>query len=178
MVPFPSKVIGLPQSIPYRQPGQSQNLYGGSWCSFATAKPIAWIPVDDAARAILEMRFSSNLFLHLAHSRPIPWSFLARSLSDRLHIPLVPYSDWLMLLEKSSNEAEVSIAFNPALRIVDFFRTASMEETGNTEAMGLPRLGLEEALKASKTLGDLNFRQIGTSDIDLWIAYWKSTGFM
>jgi hypothetical protein len=74
-------------------------------------------------------------------------------------------------------EAE-AIRSNPALRLIDFFRGASMGVDLDKEAMGLPRLSLDQAKKASQTLRDENLSQIGVEDVNQWLRYWKSIGLL
>lgn len=82
-----------------------------------------------------------------------------------------------MSLNKSNNFHGAGEG-NPALRIIDFFRSASTNGDQATEAMGMSRLDLTQAMQASPTLRDGELRQIGTSDVEGWLAYWRKTGFM
>jgi hypothetical protein len=132
------------------------------------------------------MRRSSTRIAHLAHPRPVPWSNIFEAFSTALNIPLVPYSEWLARLEKSAEDlatvsAEIeaeAIRHSPALRLIDFFREASVDFGPSTGARGMPSLSLERAKKASQTFGDLNLRQLSSEDVNHWLWYWKSVGFM
>lgn len=123
------------------------------------------------------MRHSKSRLLHLAHPRPVAWSAISGGVSARLGIHTKPYSEWLSLLEESGTKT-TDVEGLPALRIIDFFRTASMEDGESVEAMGLPRLAVTEAKKESVTLADENLRQISLQDISQWISNWMVTGFI
>lgn len=120
------------------------------------------------------MRSSPSGFLHLAHPRPVRWSDMAQHMSEALRLPLVPYSDWLERLERNLDVG----GDNPASRLIDFFRTASMDGGDSKDAMGLPRLELVKAKGGSRTLNDDTLRQIGKDDVDRWLSYWRSVGFV
>jgi thioester reductase-like protein len=144
---------------------------------------ISWIPLTSAAKAIVEMRFSSAQFVHLVHPRPVPWSTVFGAFCSLLAIPLVPYSKWLSRLEGSSQAITTASAKaptealknNPALRLIEFFRSDVM---GLASAKGIPLLSLDEAQKASETLRGDKLAQLGIEDVKRWIDYWRSTEFI
>lgn len=149
-------------------------------------KAISWVPSAVTAKVIAEMRQSSALVVHLNHPRPVLWSSLFESFSSTLGIPLVSYAEWLSRLEKEaqaisglSAEAEAAaIQSNPALRLISFYRRASMNGGSSMEAMGTQILSLEDAKKASVTMRDENLKQLGSENVKRWLAYWRSTGFL
>jgi hypothetical protein len=130
------------------------------------------------------MRYSPAEIVHLVHPRPVLWSTVFETLSISLDIPLVPYAEWLAGLEKSKQalataSAEVearAIGNNPALRLMEFFRGASMDIDPSKEGMGLCSLSVDQAKRASQTLRDENLRQLGVEDVNQWLGYWKRTG--
>jgi hypothetical protein len=140
---------------------------------------VAWIPSAIAAKAVTEMRRSSARIVHVAHPRPISWSTLFEAFSDSLNIPLVPFAEWLARLEKSrevlatasAEEEAQAIRNNPALRLIEFFRSISSHE-----ATSLPNLSLNEAKKASETLRDENLSPLSVADVKMWVSYWNGTG--
>ena len=131
-----------------------------------------------AARAIAEIRHSSSQFVHLAHPRPVPWGTIFDAFSALLGVPLVPYSEWLARLEESgkvivaAREKNDDLQNNPALRIIELFRTDSM---GIASARGLSLLSIDEALKVSETLRGDKLPQLGIEDVKRWLSYWRST---
>ena len=96
---------------------------------------MSWIPVDSAAKAMLEMAHSPGLFAtyHLVHPRPVPWRALFRPVATAFDIVPVAYHMWLRRLKKSNEwfagataDQEVEqMKLNPALKIIDFFESAA-----------------------------------------------------
>ncbi|EGN97840.1 hypothetical protein SERLA73DRAFT_109083 [Serpula lacrymans var. lacrymans S7.3] len=131
---------------------------------------VAWLPMDTAAKAVVEMRDSNTTFVHVAHPKETPWSTIFAQFSTSLDLPLVPYKKWLECSEDASlRSGGADARENPASVILDFFRAG---------AMGLRRMSMEEAKKASPTLGDTTIRPLGASDVDLWLSYWRKSGFI
>lgn len=99
-----------------------------------------------------------------------------------MNLPLVPYQEWLDLLEKSgagldANSEVEALRNNPALRILDFFRAAKEEKSPKSqEVMGLPLLDVSQAQKDSPTLAALN--AIAGDAVDGSLAFWKRVGFL
>ena len=138
------------------------------------SQSVAWLPSDVAAKALMDMRRSPPGFLHLAHPRPVRWSAIAQYTSEAVGLPIVSYPDWLELLEHHLHVGDS----NPASRLIDFFRTASMDGDDREEAMGLPRLELVHAQEVSHTLNDENLRQIGRDDVERWLVHWRDVKFL
>lgn len=140
-----------------------------------SSQPVAWLPSDVAAKALIDMRCSPPGFLHLAHPCPVRWSTIAQYMSEALGgLPIVSYSEWLELLEHNLDVGDS----NPASRLIDFFRAASMDADDSKEAMGLPRLELVNAREVSRTLKDETLRQIGKEDVERWLSYWRDVKFL
>ncbi|KAH8116797.1 hypothetical protein DFH11DRAFT_1687657 [Phellopilus nigrolimitatus] len=140
-------------------------------------------PIDTAAQAIVEMRGSPAQVLHLTHPNPVAWDTIFEPASKELGVALVPYPDWLARLEKSyanlsAEEAVETSRNNPALRIVDFFRSANLAASGTEEAMGLKRLSLDEAQRVSQTMRDTRKSPLTAEDVRKWVKYWKKIGFL
>ncbi|EGO29034.1 hypothetical protein SERLADRAFT_444920 [Serpula lacrymans var. lacrymans S7.9] len=138
---------------------------------------VTWIPMAVAARAITEMRNAGAPILHVAHPKGTPWSTIFQHFSKSLNVPIVPYKQWLDLLEDSSLHSKSSAPAreNPASIILDFFRAA---KPSTEEAMGLPRMSINEAQAASTVLGSGSLSALGASDVELWLNYWRKTGFL
>ncbi|OBZ73412.1 putative polyketide synthase 22 [Grifola frondosa] len=143
----------------------------------------AWLPVDAGAAAMIEMMDSGKPILHLRHPRPLKWADVMKPIAASLHVPLVPYSEWLARLEKgleaSSDKAKAKY-LEPGLRLLEFFRTANdssnpyrsvMENNGLSYIMAV-----EQGCDASATLRDLP--QLQAAEIEKSLAYWRSIGFL
>lgn len=104
------------------------------------------------------------------------------SFSQALNIPLVPYAEWLKRLEHSAavsdNDSPARLQNNPALAILDFYQSSSIDREEGREAMGLPMLSLDLAKKASPVLRSESLSQLGPSDVHSWLGYWRSVGFL
>ncbi|KAF4585088.1 putative PKS/NRPS-like protein biosynthetic cluster [Pleurotus pulmonarius] len=109
---------------------------------------VSWIPVDVAASAIKEMALinppttgESARYLHIVHPHPVQWNDIMKIISLKVGARLVPYSTWLGRLQESSNTSnEESENANPALRLLDFYQSASEKPllSADAEAFGFP----------------------------------------
>jgi hypothetical protein len=127
------------------------------------------------------MRDANQQVLHLTHPRPIQWSLISRFLSKTLKLSLVSYAEWLARLEKSAGEVNVAAngpgeASNPALGLLDYFRAIEVGTNPSKEALGLPKLGVQEGAKVSAAL--MNAEPLTMADAVQWIASWESAGFL
>ncbi|KAJ3557213.1 hypothetical protein NM688_g1592 [Phlebia brevispora] len=82
-------------------------------CLPALEENVTWIPCDEAALALIQMRNAEASILHLAHPRPVPWRRFLEPIAHALQVPLVPYTDWLSALKQSGSEVE-DLRQNPA----------------------------------------------------------------
>lgn len=125
------------------------------------------------------MRDSAEPVLHLVHPRPVSWTSIFQTVSQTLEVPLVPYSEWFAKLEKSLEDKSVSevdqMRRNPALRLLEFFRKGLTDDP-RTEFPGIVKLEIDKALRVSPTFQ--GSPQLGASDVNLWLAFWKKTGFL
>ncbi|PBK71685.1 acetyl-CoA synthetase-like protein [Armillaria solidipes] len=137
----------------------------------------SWIPIDIAAKALVELRLSKCRYIHLLHPRPVTASIILQRVSSALRIPLVPYSQWIGAIEQTSqNEgSDRAASETPALQLLEFFRSQGSGNTNNGEAFGFPSLQTTN-LEQSATLG--NLRQLGIEDVDKWLNYWRGAGFI
>ncbi|KAF8066748.1 hypothetical protein FPV67DRAFT_1496289 [Lyophyllum atratum] len=144
---------------------------------------VSWIPAHTAASALVEMRHSSAMFLHLVHPTATSWSQIFGPLSQLMGVPLVPYSKWLVALEASESSEDGKAANasvdNPALRLLDFFRSADKPlPSDDAEAFGFPRLETEVAIHAAPSLCHSKLLPLGRGDVESWLRYWKQIGFL
>lgn len=120
------------------------------------------------------MRSSPKSILHLVHPRPISWHDLVVPIAQELGVPLVPYTTWLAALERSAEGSEDAARENPALRLLDFFR--SFAQGNEKPPLGLWQLATKQAVDASETL--LRMPQLEESDVRRWVAAWRTSGFL
>ncbi|KAJ6611221.1 hypothetical protein B0H10DRAFT_2224315 [Mycena sp. CBHHK59/15] len=124
---------------------------------------VSWIPAHRAAAALVELRHSipsapSAHFVHLVHPAPVPSDVLFSALAAVLGVPLVPYADWLAVLEASTHAATAAA---PAL------------------AFGLANMATELAvLAAPQVYATLRGEQLGRADVETWVRYWRKIGFL
>lgn len=139
------------------------------------------MPLHTAAKALIEMMDVMQQVLHLTHPRPVQGAVISESLSLTLGLPLVSYTEWLARLERSAGEANEPSqvpgdASNPALGLLDYFRKLEVGTNPSKEALGLPRLGVQEGVKASPALR--NAVPLARRDVDQWISRWEDAGFL
>ena len=127
-----------------------------------------------AARAFVEMRSSPKSILHLVHPHPVSWHDLVAPVAQELGVPLVPYTTWLAALEGSAEGKEDAARENPALRLLDFFR--SFAQRNEKPLLGLWQLETKQAVEASETLARMP--QLEEVDVRRWVAAWRTSGFL
>ncbi|KAG9010812.1 hypothetical protein FRB94_009719 [Tulasnella sp. JGI-2019a] len=146
---------------------------------------ITWLPVDVAASAILDLRDSKHQTLHITHPHPVAWSLLMRSFSSLLHVPLIPFKNWVERLESSANKSAQAIQSNPAIALMGFFKSlgASFEneaqmssDTDDFEAGGFQTLSLEKSTSESNSLQSAP--KLTREDARRWADYWRAKGFL
>lgn len=138
------------------------------------------MPTDTAAATIVDVRTSPSPFVHLVHPKPVPFSTLITPIAASLGVPTVPYAEWLAKLEKvlddtSASPVEAARA-NPALRLVDFYRSSAIVDDPDKEAFLTTRLEVTRMVNASQTLGNPDLPSLGTADADRWLSYWRHVG--
>ncbi|RPD77018.1 acetyl-CoA synthetase-like protein [Lentinus tigrinus ALCF2SS1-7] len=140
---------------------------------------ISWFPAYEAAKAFAEMRHSPEPFLHLIHPHPPRWHDVIAPIAEQFNVPLVSYEQWISALEKSveaGSAAEIeAMRQNPALRLLPFYKSAKQAVDGR-EALGLVSLSTEKATKVSKSLAQMPM--LGAERAKMWVAAWKSSGFL
>ncbi|KAL4264659.1 Adenylate-forming Reductase [Pleurotus pulmonarius] len=161
----------------------------GHFPDFDDDKVISWIPLEAACQVLLELASDpsegSNIF-HLVHPTPVQANLVSRALSSLLKIPLIPYIEWLDLLETRAQEVSTMGASShdlqeiPALKMPHFFRTMKVgwEQNGSgREAWGLPSLDFTKAFEASSTMRQ-DVQPIDEQEVKRWIGYWGLRGFL
>jgi hypothetical protein len=167
---------------------------------------VAWIPIDEAAKAIVEMtlgsshrsRSSTPRYRHIVHPRPVAWldvwKLIALDLEQLSSKPirLVSYDDWLKALlqvaSASANNDSMRAArqANPAIKLVDStfnrFSCAHFEQLGGgkgaeaVDSLGGRRLRTRLSEGESYVLSHVN--RLGKADVEAWIQGWIREGFI
>jgi len=144
-------------------------------------KQCSWMSIDAMARALIDMRNSPYPILHLTHPRPVSWSSIITLVSHQLHLPLIPYADWLERLPASapSSQDEEAIKANPGVQLLPFY-THGEKASGQKEAiLGLRAMDMRRAMEIAPSLGEGLLEKLGTGEEDVkgWIEYWRA-GFL
>ncbi|KAI0050783.1 acetyl-CoA synthetase-like protein [Auriscalpium vulgare] len=138
-------------------------------CVPEMAEPVAWLPVDVAAASLLDILGSAQPVLHLVHPRPVSWQIVSNAAAQSLHVPAVPFAEWLAKLrtayETSSADPD-TLARIPALKVIDFF----------TNLRAAPDFRTEKAVRASTNLKEA--KRLSSEDVERWLSYWRGTGFI
>ena len=146
---------------------------------------ISWISAYDAAGTIVDVLDTDVDITHLVHPKPIPWNDIASAFSNKLQVPLVSYDEWFQALESKLNEmgsdpnrVEKAYELVPALRLINFFRSAKGKTSLDTgrEPFGFPALSLEKAQACSHTLRASE--PLGAADVERWLSFWRKSGFL
>ncbi|TDL22742.1 acetyl-CoA synthetase-like protein [Rickenella mellea] len=140
-------------------------------CLPAAEGMVTWIPVDTAAKAIVEMRMSNQPVMHLVHPKPTTWSSIIEPIARSLEVPAVPYRDWLTKLENLPEDS--ALRFN-ASRLVTIYRR--QVDDSDAEVPTVICLKNLEALKASTTLSDVKLPMLCSDDTHRWLEYWRCIG--
>ncbi|PPQ73012.1 hypothetical protein CVT24_001401 [Panaeolus cyanescens] len=149
---------------------------------------ISWIPVDVASSAIVDMRQATSPTgpetLHLVHPSPARWKDIMEPLAEIFNVPLVPYLEWFARLESSARQADSGKSSSPsstraALKLTHFYRIALGSSPEVTESMGLlPNVSAQKGFSASATLQSDCLMSLGREDVNKWVSYWRSIGFL
>ncbi|KAJ8514907.1 hypothetical protein ONZ45_g7609 [Pleurotus djamor] len=149
---------------------------------------ISWIPIDLAAKAVIEFaQNSATGMIHLVHPRPTMWSSLITEIASDLSVPLVSYPDWLELLEQDTRNPTSSLhqlvdGPNPAIPLLDFFRQAqdNLNAPRNpSESLGLTvKVDSRRGQEHSSLLCDPNLPCLSPDDARNWLMYWRAIGFL
>ncbi|KAJ8495115.1 hypothetical protein ONZ45_g12996 [Pleurotus djamor] len=139
---------------------------------------VSWLPVQIAAKAILEIAMSpAEGVMHVIHPLPAQWSSLITDIADVLDVPLVSYTDWFRRLEEETHATTSNRI--PAMPLLSFFADAFTNETMRrypTEVLGLaPWVACQRARMYSKTLNNPQLPRLARKDCEKWLMHWKVT---
>ncbi|KAH7886572.1 acetyl-CoA synthetase-like protein [Phlebopus sp. FC_14] len=149
-----------------------------------------WLPVDVAAKALCDFRRAVHCTLHLVHPRPVQIESIMQTLSTELHLPVMPFSEWMVRLEKSASGGQggitdLGLQDIPALKILPFLREVRSKldryhediQEGRRDNMGFPILDMDKALCSSPGLRDTE-TSIADANVLSWVQYWRRIGFL
>lgn len=118
---------------------------------------------------IAEIRNASSNVIHIAHPKPVSWSYIFSRVSQTLGIPLAPGSDWFARLEALATSSKGN--GTTAIALLETYRAAGSSSTNH-----MPRMSNEKALRESPTLSAA--QPLTEQDIDSWLSYWKSVSLV
>ncbi|KAJ7877965.1 acyl transferase domain-containing protein [Mycena olivaceomarginata] len=123
---------------------------------------ISWIPINDAAAAIVDMHTCINETLHLVHPRSTTWNAVIEPLASNLGVPLVPYAEWFARLKNAAETAprQHRTQNMAALKLLDFFRLG-LKPAANTGKHGAVAEG--RCRQGNSCLGNTDARGSFTS---------------
>ncbi|EED85042.1 predicted protein [Postia placenta Mad-698-R] len=144
---------------------------------------VSWLPVHVGAAALVEMLDSEEPVLHLRHPHPVHWSDIMQCIAVSLKVPMVPYQEWIGLLEGSlmqPMDRGVEVYLEPAIRILDWLRLG-VQSTKNADHRrdnnGLSfTMAIDLGCAASTTLRDSVLTPLGPTDVDRWMRFWRING--
>ncbi|KEP48039.1 putative acetyl-CoA synthetase-like protein [Rhizoctonia solani 123E] len=165
-------------------------------CLPSAVGSVSWLPLDIAARSIIDTCVARNadlpLVVHASHPRPVPWVDMIGAFSTTIgartgsKIPIVRFSEWnrRVIEAASSYKGSESDRYRrfPSTKIqgaVDGMVRADNElrshrNTGNAESGGTARLDTTMAEALSKTLSCT--LELGIAHVEKWVGYWESRG--
>ena len=135
---------------------------------------MSFIPDQNAASALIELRNSPSLFVHLVHPHPVKWNDIIGYLSDALQIPSISHEEWLTRLEEASLQQLAE--GHPARQLLDFYRTAFLSKQSDAakrEAMGLPLYDTTNAVADCSSLFLDNLPRFRSEEVTRWVEYWR-----
>ena len=147
---------------------------------------VDWIPLDIATAALVDFRKASSPthLVHLVHPRPVTWHTLATAVGAALNVPLVSYAVWLSKLEQYAAQSLSEAGAAPtqavrslrALHLLPMYRGMGEKVGRGRRALGMADMDVARATAASPTLADPELRQLGATDVQAWLVYWRKVG--
>ncbi|KAJ6521265.1 male sterility protein-domain-containing protein, partial [Mycena vulgaris] len=172
------------------RPGQLSGGVGGAWKTSewfptllrtsqllgnlpAISGHISWVPIQHAAKILVEMRTSRSSHLHLTHPHPVLFSDVLLPVAEALKLPMVPYSRWVESLESAWSQGSA----NPGVRLLAFFRAnGSGEVTAEGESFFAAPLSNKNALEATSSM--LSLASLGAQEANEWVEYLRKLGYL
>lgn len=144
-----------------------------------------WLPVDTAAKAIVELSEAESDVVLVSHPKPVKWNEIMKVIADDLKVNMIPYNEWFDLLNRNHVIATAPEGDNPGLRLLDVFQglrnDSASSGTRPSQSNGiLASTGSElaKAMDLSETLRNKELPQLVAKDAELWLQYWRSIKFL
>lgn len=155
------------------------NFRVASKFTFYGKKLVSFVPVHIAATAILELRHAPIQIAHLVHPRPSTWKRLIGYVADILHVPTIPYPEWVQRLE-ALPRTEDTVKINPALHLIDFYKGCvapnDVPDRQSREAIGLATYETARTAAACASFGPEYLPTLTKDEVNSWISYWRAKG--
>ncbi|KAL9594502.1 MAG: hypothetical protein Q9219_006996 [cf. Caloplaca sp. 3 TL-2023] len=138
--------------------------------SLAAQDDIAWVPVDLAAKALVELGLSSSSThdtYNLTNPRPSSWSHLVPLVQTHLskdHSPVdvVDFDTWVKALGESAEKSPEDVDRNPGIKLLDFYE--GLSGAGSTVLETRETEGVSGTVKGLGTVGEEWMRK--------WLEQW------
>ncbi|KAK4703977.1 hypothetical protein P7C70_g2238, partial [Phenoliferia sp. Uapishka_3] len=142
---------------------------------------VSWLPVDYAARIILELvdlpapEAGTSQTWHIVQPRTVPWSKIIQSLrASGLDFEDVEPGEWLKRLQEGPQDPLV----NPTIKLLSFFEAKYGSRTATEEPVARKRWPLDTTLTSAASPA---FRSAPIADTDLiklFVKAWRETSFL
>ncbi|KAI9935093.1 hypothetical protein MW887_000714 [Aspergillus wentii] len=129
------------------------------------ALPVDWVPIDMAARIVIDIVHTSHGkgscgVFHVVNPSPSDWSSLIPTIQRFCHVTPISLEDWINTLQSDSS----GIQDRPALKLLDFFK--GIQGSGK----GQPLFEVKQSKAASKKMRELP--PIDGAIMDNWMRQW------
>lgn len=127
---------------------------------------MTWLPVDDAAAAILDLLKTSQTipspcaYINLVHPHPISWNKIFETAADRLELTLVPHDEWFKQLR--SRKGSLVNGTAEASDLTEFFLQGKF---------GDGKFAMDHTLQLCPTLKEV--KPLGSADVIKYLEFWK-----
>ncbi|KAJ7255805.1 hypothetical protein B0H12DRAFT_1202107 [Mycena haematopus] len=156
---------------------------------------VSWIDFETVAQAVLDVAFNSFAdaqrpfyTFNLVHPRPVSWNQILVAVRDLVkskkiggspELKFVDFSEWCAELQLLATKRSSTSDYEdlPGLKLLDFFSDLShlSSVSANAEFGGLDLAtdhihGISSSVKSAQ--------QLGTENVERWLEYWHSIGFL
>ncbi|KAJ7067512.1 putative nonribosomal peptide synthetase [Mycena amicta] len=136
---------------------------------------VSWLPSEAVAQSIVDVaslpaESGKPFALNIVHPRPVAWDAVMGAMARVAQVPLIPIAEWVRQLDKSAKDASaMDMEKIPAIKLLDFLNYG-LGRSGNMQ------FSTAKAQQVSQTLDRLP--ELGEEDVQRWMAYWSSVGFI
>lgn len=134
---------------------------------------LSWIPVDEAARVVVEVASSSQkppVVLHVENPVRQPWDGVMKTVGEELGIAeSLPFGEWLDRVQGGGAGEDDELY--PVKKLHDFFK-----HSFRAVACGQVVLGTDVARAYSDTLREM--RAVDDATVRSYVSYWKDIGYL